>query len=139
MVKEGDKQREGRPQSRPGYPLITPNALLAIPALGGLTLTFLAAFAPDSLAPPLKIMAFPLLQNPNLAVGVAVGALAIHVVEAVGVAIVGFRRGYEPPAVLWWASQAFLMGFPAILAMNQVQEGKAEEALRGGFHFRVSD
>eukprot|EP00884_Botryococcus_braunii_P015277 jgi/Botrbrau1/2432/Bobra.0395s0054.1 len=136
MVDKGPRG-ETLPSMAAGHPLVTPHVIFAAAALGGLSLTVVAGFAPDSLPLPLKLVAFTVLQNPETAFRVAAAALAIHVVEAVGTAIVGFRRGYDVPALAWWALMAFLFGYIGIDAMNRVHAGQAPQLLKGRFHFKA--
>lgn len=139
MVDGGEQALGGKQiPTPPGHPLITPHVVLAAAALGGLTLTTIAGFAPESLAPPLKLMAFAVLQNPDIAFRVAVGALAIHVAEAIGTVVVGVRRGYDLPALAWWALLAFLCGYVGIDTMNKVHAGKTPKLLASRFHLRIS-
>jgi Domain of unknown function (DUF4499) len=134
---DGNQPPGGGPASRPGYPLITPHLVFAAAALGGLTLTVVAGLAPETLAPPFKLIAFSVLQNPETAFRVAVAAVAIHVVEAVGTAIVSYRRGYDLPAASWWVLLAFLVGYVGIYAMNEVHSGNAPKLLQQRFYYRV--
>jgi hypothetical protein len=124
------------PRAR-GRPLVTPNALVAAFAFGGVTLTIFAGFAPENLHPIFQTAAFLVYQNSGVAYKVAVAALGIHVAEAVGTAIVGQRRGYDCKAIAWWSAMAFLFGYPGIYTMNQVEKGTLEDLPYAGPRYKL--
>ena len=124
------------PKPPRGRPLVTPNAYVAAFAFFGIGLTLFAGFAPESMQPVPRLMAFLVLQQQGIAFKVALLALLVHVFEAVGVCIVGQRRGYDAKSIVWWAAMAFLFGYPGIYAMNEVDRGELDES-SGGPRFKL--
>ena len=98
--------------------LVRPSLLWFLLLDGGIVLLTLLVFSDDAYARARERMEGRLPSRDTL-VGLLIGTVVIHAVEAFAAGRVARRRGLSPRG---WRTQTFVVGFPSLLALRQTRD-----------------
>ena len=100
----------------PGRPLVAPNPVWVVAALGGLSWVSLLGFPASPLPAPLRELGLAVVSE-GTARTIAGAAWTAHAAEAAYAVFACLSAGADAGAAAWWAAWAFFAGFPALLLM----------------------
>ena len=98
--------------------VVRPSLLWFLVLDGGIVLLTLLVFSDDAYAQAKKRLEGRLPSRDTL-VGLMIGTVVIHTVEAFAAGRVARRRGLPPAG---WRTQTFVVGFPSLLALRRTKD-----------------
>jgi hypothetical protein len=98
--------------------VVRPSLLWFLLLDGGIVLLTLLVFSDDAHARAKERLQGRLPSRDTL-VGLLIGTVVIHTVEAFAAGRVAGRRGLSPGG---WRTQTFVVGFPSLLALRQTRD-----------------